>query len=232
MNALDTIRQLMSRATVDIQVADFLIALVLAEVSAGIVSALYQVFYEERATGSQIHRSFLLLSPAITALFIAIQYSLPLSLGLVGALTIIRFRTPVKEPEEVGFLMLIIASAIVCATFHYLLLVALLGLAIVVLVAQRYLPRLFGSRRNDGVLLLTLDGDATEAARQGALRVVEQNLRNPRLQSVSYAEGATTIHYSFAGLRLEDLHLLRGSLEGMGPVRKLNVFFNRQGVLA
>ena len=35
--------------------------------------------------------------------------SLALSLGLVGALSIVRFRTPIKEPEELGYLFLIIA---------------------------------------------------------------------------------------------------------------------------
>ncbi len=34
---------------------------------------------------------------SITAIFICIQFSLPLSLGLLGALSIVRFRTPVKE---------------------------------------------------------------------------------------------------------------------------------------
>ncbi|MBI1926027.1 DUF4956 domain-containing protein, partial [Candidatus Poribacteria bacterium] len=101
-----------------ITVTGFIFALILSAIVAYIVSALYQVFYENRATGSQIHRCFLLLSPSITALFIAIQFSLPLSLGLLGSLSIIRFRTPIKEPEEVGFIMLLIATSVVCATFQ------------------------------------------------------------------------------------------------------------------
>lgn len=38
-----------------------------------------------------------------------VKSSLALSLGLVGALSIVRFRTPIKEPEELGFLFLTIA---------------------------------------------------------------------------------------------------------------------------
>lgn len=232
MNALDTIRGLLTRATVEIRVVDFVLALVLSATAAAIVSVLYRVFYEERATGSQIHRSFLLLSPSVTALFIAIQFSLPLSLGLVGALTIIRFRTPVKEPEEVGFLMLVIALSIVSATFHYLLMAVLLGLCLVVLLAQRYLPRLAGPRRNDGVLLVTLDGEIPPDTRREALGLVEGKLRRARLQSVSFADGETTLHYSFAGLRFEELQELRGSLQAVAPVRKLNAYFNRQGAIS
>ena len=36
-----------------------------------------------------------------------IKSSLALSLGLVGALSIVRFRTPIKEPEELGYLFLL-----------------------------------------------------------------------------------------------------------------------------
>lgn len=231
MNALSTIEQLIRNPNTNIEIADFLLALVLSVITAVIISALYRIFYENRATGSQIHRSFLLISPAITALFIAIQFSLPLSLGLVGALTIIRFRTPIKEPEEVGFIMLVIAAAIVCATFNYLLLVILLGLALLVLIGQKYFPRLFRSKRNDGMVLITLSGDMPAKQRDKLLGVLNTKLMNGRLQSISYSNKHTTIHYSFAGVTSEHLDNLQTSIKEIAPVQKMNFFFNRQGVL-
>ena len=66
------------------------VALIGSLISSFLVSFLYVRFYGSRATGSQIHRSFLLIGPSITAIFIAIQFSLPLSLGLLGALSIVR----------------------------------------------------------------------------------------------------------------------------------------------
>ena len=46
----------------------------------------------------------------ITTLVITvIKFSLALSLGLVGALSIVRFRAAIKEPEELVFLFLIIS---------------------------------------------------------------------------------------------------------------------------
>ena len=78
--------------------------------SSFVISYLYLYFFTNRATGSQIHRAFPLLGISITAIFVCIQFSLPLSLGLLGALSIVRFRTPIKEPEEIGFIMLVIAA--------------------------------------------------------------------------------------------------------------------------
>ncbi len=231
MNALQQIQQLMRSPGVQVSITDFILALALSVVSAMISSVLYQLFYENRATGSQIHRSFLLIAPSITALFIAIQFSLPLSLGLIGALTIIRFRTPIKEPEEVGFIMLVIASSIVCATFNYFLLTVLLVLALAVLLLQRYLPRLLRSKRADGVLLLALSGGLPVETKDRLLDVLNRKVINAKLQSLSLGEELTTIHFSFSGLRAEELEGLETSLKEVAPIQKLNIFFNRQGVL-
>jgi hypothetical protein len=231
MNALQQIQQLMRSPGVQVSLPDFILSLALSVVSALVISVLYQLFYENRATGSQIHRSFLLIAPSITALFIAIQFSLPLSLGLIGALTIIRFRTPIKEPEEVGFIMLVIASSIVCATFNYLLLFILLALALAVLLVQRYLPRLFRSKRSDGVLLLTLSGGLSAETQDRLLGILRRKVASGKLQSVSLSDSLTTIHFSFSGLRAEELEGLETSLKEVAPIQRLNIFFNRQGVL-
>src|SRR4026208_2157664 len=95
----------------------FLLLMGISLVCSLFISYLYVHFYSNRATGSQVHRAFPLLGISITAIFIAIQFSLPLSLGLLGALSIVRFRTPIKEPEEIGFIMLVIAASIATATF-------------------------------------------------------------------------------------------------------------------
>ncbi len=54
--------------------------------------------------------SYILLT---TVLVISIvKSSLALSLGLVGALSIVRFRTPIKEPEELAYLFISIAAGL------------------------------------------------------------------------------------------------------------------------
>src|SRR5688572_10498829 len=90
----------------------FLMLMAVSLLSSLFISYLYVHFYSNRATGSQVHRAFPLLGISITAIFVTIQFSLPLSLGLLGALSIVRFRTPIKEPEEIGFIMLVIAKPI------------------------------------------------------------------------------------------------------------------------
>lgn len=223
--------QLLQDPAVEIDALGFSVALVISAVAAVIVSALYQVFYEDRATGAQIHRSFLLLSPAITAIFIGVQFSLPLSLGLLGALSIIRFRTPIKEPEEVGFVMVLIATAIVCATFQFLLLLVLLVVVAVSLVFQRYVPFVTRSRRQDGIVVITMNGKSRPEAQGRVLDAVSRHLVGGKLQRVTQSEDGMVVQYAFVGFRDGGLQALHETLTEIEPAVRVNTFFNRQGAL-
>jgi len=135
----------------------FVVALTASLLSSLVAGALYRIFYERRGTGSQINRAFPLLGISITTLFIGVQVSLPLSLGLLGALSIIRFRTPIKEPEEVGFIMLVIASAITCATFNFQFLVIMHLMAVLTLVLLKG-AFVLKSVTRDGIVVVTVAG--------------------------------------------------------------------------
>lgn len=221
--------RLLREPGIQIDAVGFAFALCASYVAALLISALYQTFYENRATGAQVHRAFPLLGPAITAIFIAIQFSLPLSLGLLGALSLIRFRTPIKEPEECGFIMVLVASAVICATFQFVLLVMLMSVAVVALLLQKVAPRMLDFKRKDGVLLLTLDGTTTGSTKERIRKDLEAMLKNSRLESVSYSENLTSMYFSFSSFDETRLDGLHSSLNNIAPVQKLNVFFNGHG---
>src|SRR5215207_1949150 len=121
-------------AMAQIGIWPFIFLMVTSLAGSLLASYLYLQFYSSRATGSQVYRAFPLLGLSITAIFVCIQFSLPLSLGLLGALSIVRFRTPIKEPEEIGFIMLVVATSIGCATFSYLFVVIILAIALLSLI--------------------------------------------------------------------------------------------------
>ena len=57
-------------------------------------------------------RNIYTFSIAITLIVVVIKSSLALSLGLIGALSIIRFRTAIKEPEQIITLLMVMAVSI------------------------------------------------------------------------------------------------------------------------
>ena len=193
-------------------------------------SWLYTRFYERRGTGSQINRAFPLLGISITALFICIQVSLPLSLGLLGALSIIRFRTPVKEPEEVGFIMLVIAASIICATFNFQFLLFLYLVAAGALWGISRVRRVSRAGR-DGIILVTL-GDEEARSTPEADRGVRRSPRPPQLRRERRQPGR-------AGKPPVLVHRLPGGrgrppgrAKRLAPVNSVQIFFNRPGGLS
>ena len=78
-----------------------------------VMSFIVRDFYIKRSfslTGKMHIGSIIpVLSTVVFLVIIVVKSSLALSLGLVGALSIVRFRTPIKEPEELVYLFLAIA---------------------------------------------------------------------------------------------------------------------------
>ena len=204
----------------------FLLALGISLLSALFVSFLYVRFYQNRATGSQVHRSFPLLGVSITAIFIAIQFSLPLSLGLLGALSIVRFRTPIKEPEEIGFIMLVVATSLCCATFNVQFLGLILAVAVAGLLLQGGMRKLWRSRRPNGLLVITVPSAAYDGQSAGFLQAVGARLPRCELESVARVGAETHISWGVAESG-ERIAPLLPELEKLLPGARAQIFCHR-----
>ena len=90
----------------------------LSLIAATVLSLLIQFFYVRYASTLsnkfEFSKNFVILGITTTIVITIVKSSLALSLGLVGALSIVRFRAAIKEPEELIFLFLIIATGLGC----------------------------------------------------------------------------------------------------------------------
>lgn len=229
MNNLNVLRMLEEFQQVQNRLDPMLFVLALfASLAASYIAAgLYRVFYESRGTGSQVHRSFPLLGISITTLFIGVQLSIPLSLGLLGALSIIRFRTPIKEPEEIGFIMLVIAASISAATFNFRFLVILYAVAIGSLFLTRS-ARQWKLLKRSGLLIITLPDEAAADAMKKLEELFHVHLGKSRMESSSSRDGVTSIQMAFSGLKTDAISL-QGELRAAAPVSSVHIYLDRSG---
>jgi len=103
---------------------------------------------------------FILLGVTTCSVIIIVKYSLALSLGLVGALSIVRFRAAIKEPEELVFLFLVIAFGLAFGANQFAVGFVLLATAcIVVVVGSKFFSR--NNRLDHTGLLVIISGDRT-----------------------------------------------------------------------
>jgi uncharacterized membrane protein YhiD involved in acid resistance len=86
-----------------------IMSLVVAALLGAALGLFYVRFGHSLSNRRLFARNFLLLTVTTTLIISIVKSSLALSLGLVGALSIVRFRAAIKEPEELAFLFLAIA---------------------------------------------------------------------------------------------------------------------------
>jgi len=90
------------------------LSLLLMNLSIGVVLALilrwhFRVFGSTLSNREEFAQVFPFVLLTTILIITVVKSSLALSLGLVGALSIVRFRTPIKEPEELAYLFVAIA---------------------------------------------------------------------------------------------------------------------------
>ena len=192
--------------TSEIALEEYLLAMVVSLAASVATYALYLIFYRDWQRGAGIHRVFLLAGPAITLLFIAIQWSLPLSLGLLGALSFVRFRTPIKDPAEIGYLLVVIASSIGAATYNYELIGILFAAVALVLVGQRIFSGIglggLGAGSRD--LIITMSSTDYTEHEAALLQFLNANLRGYKTASMTQNAGAASLHATFRSSRQGD----------------------------
>jgi len=184
---------------------------------------MYQFFYGSRHIGAGVHRTFLIGGPAITALFLGIQTSIPLSLGLLGALSFVRFRTPVKDPAEIGFLLLLIASSIGAATNNFLI-TALLFVVVFIALGIQWLTHnritLFGR----GHLMISVDQPSFPALEKTLTAFLKERLRGLNLETMSTLDDRVGLHYQYRRQSGFDWAAFTNEINQLAGPAKVEVF--------
>jgi len=184
---------------------------------------MYQLFYGSRYIGAGVHRTFIIGGPAITALFLGIQTSIPLSLGLLGALSFVRFRTPVKDPAEIGFLLLLIASSIGAATNNFLVTIILFALVFVSLGIQ-WLTRNRFTLFSPGNLMISVDQPSFPELEARLTRFLKERLGSLRVETMSVLENRVSLHYQYRRQTGFDWTAFTSELNQLAGAAKVEIF--------
>ena len=134
INIIDVIQGKFIQEFSAIAMSDILVAITLSFLLSLFIVFIYRVTY----AGVNYSRNFtgcLMMLSMVTALVIMVVSSnVVLSMGMVGALSIVRFRTAVKEPTDTAFMFWAIATGIICGAGYVtisILVTLLLGLLFV-----------------------------------------------------------------------------------------------------
>lgn len=145
-----------------------------------LISAYIFLVYKRINKNSFYNRGFNLsligISVVTAAVILTIQSNIVVSLGMVGALSIVRFRTAIKDPMDLVFLFWAISVGIICgAGFAMIAVIASLGMTIVI-VLFNMLP----SAKGNLVLIVNANSYTHEAQ---IMEVVQTDCRYAKVRA-------------------------------------------------
>ena len=170
--------------------------------------------YKKTYAGVMFSRAFggaLIAMTMITAMVIlAVTSNVVLSLGMVGALSIVRFRSAIKEPLDIAFLFWAIAGGIVLAAGMIPL--ALVGSVIIGVIMVVFCNR--KSSRKPFIAVISCDGGETE---KRVTNFLNYNAEKVTLRSKSARKGCIELTFEVC-LKNNDTEFITklSEMEGVG----------------
>ena len=191
-----------------------ILTLLLAFAFAILLYFAYMLTSRDVIYSKRFNSTMALIIPITASLILSMQANVVLSLGMVGALSIVRFRTAIKEPRDLLFLFWAISLGIILggglyAVAFWLTLTLLIGLLV--------FDRLPGQRVPFLLVLNLQDAKAEDAA----LEVLRKRKANTRIRSRDVGEGRINLVLS---LRLKEERAIMDELaaiKGMNNVHLL-----------
>ncbi|WP_438349538.1 DUF4956 domain-containing protein [Paenibacillus sp. FA6] len=144
----------------DISISKILITMAVSFLIGFFIFLLYKRVFSGVLYSKSFNVSLIGMSLVTSMIIIAINSNLVLSLGMVGALSIVRFRTPIKDPTDLIFLFWATSVGIVCGAGFFTL--AAIGSIIIGLVMFLFIKRT--SIETPYLLVVNCDGDESELA--------------------------------------------------------------------
>ena len=154
-------------------ISEFALSMLAAFLCGMIVYAVYRGFYKGVVYNHNFNILLVMTSLVTCFVVIVISSNVVLSLGMVGALSIVRYRTAVKDPLDVGFLFWTVAIGVTCGAGLYLIsILATLFIAFIYILLVKV-----RNRKHQYLLIVKHHSDAAQAV-QNRLSSLKKVLKN------------------------------------------------------
>jgi len=163
MNILQKIQdKYLTEFTENIPFDEFLFNILLTALLAGILRWYYIRYAHSISNRRRFGNNFLPLALGTLLIIMIVKSSIALSLGLVGALSIVRFRAAIKDPEELTFLFIAIGLGLAGGANEPILALVSFVLILGLLYLQRSMYHKKGFTQRSGAIYVNVHTDLTD----------------------------------------------------------------------
>ena len=146
--------------TIQISLTNFFVNLIATLILSYLTRYIYIKYSPSLSNKKEFANNFIILGIATCIIITIVKNSIALSLGLVGALSIVRFRAAIKEPGELVYLFLIIAAGIGCGSGQIKITVlGILFSLLAIVFSSKILKQKINSGKQSFNLLITIPYD-------------------------------------------------------------------------
>lgn len=192
-------------------------SLLMAVLLGGLLYFVYRKTYRGTVYSKNFNLTLLLVAIITTIVMLIIGSNLALSLGMVGSLSIIRFRTAIKEPRDIAFLFWSIAIGLTCGSEMYI--IGLMGSVVLVVVLLVANLDLYDTT---SYLLVVRGGQhAVDAAALAA--ALKPHTRAHKLRMRSITTGGEEFTYELAIVKQEACAALLDAVRALPGVETVNL---------
>jgi lysylphosphatidylglycerol synthetase-like protein (DUF2156 family) len=156
--------QYLEQFTNTINLVDFFIGFFLTALLALLIRWFYTHFGEAVSNRRRFANNFLPLALVTMLIITIVKSSLALSLGLVGALSIVRFRAAIKDPEELTYLFMTIGLGLAMGANQFVMGLIAIPLILLILWVHKRMNGSINKEEKD-LLYINIQTDLTDLKR-------------------------------------------------------------------
>lgn len=192
----------------DITTGRILVTLGVTAVLAAYIFIVYYTATKKTFYNKSFNISMALVAVITSAIILAMQSNLVISLGMVGALSIVRFRTAIKDPMDLMFLFWSISAGIICGANMY----AIALLSSLVITIGLFLLELTPVGRAASLLIVSMEKPEKE---EELLNAVKGFSRVCQVKSRNLSEGGMNLIVECKPVKGQELLVKVKEIEGV-----------------
>jgi hypothetical protein len=209
-----------------LELGTFVVNVFLSALLAFILGRVYIHWGTSLSNRRKFAANFMLITITTTFVILIVRSSVALSLGLVGALSIVRFRTAIKEPEELAYLFFAIGIGIGLGDNQRLITILTMVAGILIIGVMR----LFHTREADVNLHLSVASSNPEKVELEAIMdTLDQHCAKLKLLRFDENEVSMEVSFLVEFRALEKLQEARQALKTLSPSLEIT-FLDNQGI--
>jgi len=213
---------------IEINLSNFAINLIVVSILSYLIRLIYNKYSHSLSNKDYFSKNFVVLGITTCLVITIVKSSLALSLGLVGALSIVRFRAAIKEPEELVYLFLVITTGLGIGANQLNITIVGVITALIIIIFFHF----FSTKKIQNIdlnifqLSIIFNQKISNEVFSKILMILNKNCKEVDFVSMSSEKRESSIHFEIFPNSAKSISIIDKELNKQ--VRNLKVVFSRK----